>query len=183
MINLRFSIPLAGAIAFIVALSWMLVNTDNDEAPTQFAMKGQTVPTFSYATLENELVDETVLKGKWTLLNVWASWCVVCKKEHDFLMTLSRQGVPIIGLNYRDRKEAALNTLKHTGNPYRAVIFDPSGALAIEFGSLVTPDTYLIDEHGTLIHRHTGELNNEVWETEFLPRIQPAQHRHQSKEE
>ncbi|MDD1779891.1 DsbE family thiol:disulfide interchange protein [Enterovibrio sp. ZSDZ35] len=172
MLSRRFLLPLLSALGLIFSLFWIMINQDNTGQITNFPMKGHAVPAFTYSTLDGTPVDESLFQQDWKILNVWASWCVVCKKEHDFLMALANQGVPIIGLNYRDKKGAAIHTLDTTGNPYQTVIFDPQGALAMELGSMVTPETYLIDGQGILVHRHTGALDSQVWENEFYSRIQ-----------
>ncbi|EOD79685.1 putative thiol:disulfide oxidoreductase, nitrite reductase complex assembly [Grimontia indica] len=86
-------------------------------------------------------------------------------------MSLKSAGIPIVGLNYRDKKNAAISVLKETGDPYQTVIYDPQGSLALELGSIVTPETYLIDREGTLMFRHIGILDEGIWQREFQPRI------------
>ncbi|MGF1714434.1 DsbE family thiol:disulfide interchange protein [Photobacterium chitinilyticum] len=135
-------------------------------------LQGQSIPEFSLASLENEqlTMTETSLTGEIQLLNVWASWCGVCKSEHPLLMDLAQQDkVRVIGLNYRDDRLAALKELQQSGNPYQAVIFDPKGSLAIDLGVYGTPESYLIDQHGVIRHRYVGALTRQIWEREFAP--------------
>ena len=79
------------------------------------------------------------------LMNVWASWCVPCRDEHKFLMSLSkRKDLRIIGLNYKDKKQNAINFLNELNNPYDLVLDDKDGILAIEWGSYGVPESFLI---------------------------------------
>lgn len=168
----KFLLPLIGGFALSTALYWGLQNSGETRDTIPFAMAGKPVPQFTLTALRSgELLDQTLFQNNWQLLNVWASWCSVCKAEHAYLMDLKSAGVPIIGLNYRDKQQAAISVLNETGDPYREVIYDPKGILALDLGSIVTPETYLIDSNGTLVFRHSGILDQDIWQREFLPRI------------
>lgn len=144
-----------------------------ERSAARFAMQGQPVPAFSLTSLANNTpINASIFDNQWTLLNIWASWCLPCKAEHDYLLQLSQtQNVPIIGVNYRDKRETAQRVLEQTGNPYQTVIFDPKGALALDLGSIVTPETYLIDPNGIIQFRYSGGLNDHIWLTHFAPRL------------
>ena len=67
------------------------------------------------------------------LVNVWATWCVGCRQEHEFLMELAAENVvPIFGLNWKDNRPAALEWLDKLGDPYMASAFDPDGRVGID---------------------------------------------------
>lgn len=137
-------------------------------------LQGRVIPAFTLASLQHEkdTLTEASLAGKLNLLNVWASWCGICKSEHRFLMELAREEqVQIVGLNYRDNRQAALKELEVSGNPYSKVIFDPKGSLAIDLGVYGTPESYLVDQQGVIRHRYVGALTSEVWQQEFVPVI------------
>ncbi len=79
------------------------------------------------------------------LMNVWASWCVPCRDEHKFLMSLGKKkDLRIIGLNYKDKKQNAINFLNELNNPYDLVLDDKDGILAIEWGAYGVPESFLI---------------------------------------
>jgi cytochrome c biogenesis protein CcmG/thiol:disulfide interchange protein DsbE len=112
------------------------------------------------------------LLGKVYLLNVWASWCVACKEEHPFLVELSHGGdVPIIGLDYKDTRPLAMQTLQRLGNPYQISLFDPDGRVGIDYGVYGVPETYLIDKQGTIRYKQIGPITPEVWSQTLLPMI------------
>ncbi|MCG7497804.1 DsbE family thiol:disulfide interchange protein [Vibrio sp. Of7-15] len=135
---------------------------------------GKSVPDFDLPSLteRDARLNQNVFHGEVSLLNVWASWCGICKKEHPYLTQLSKeQGVNLIGLNYRDDKYAALDVLDQTGNPYQNIIFDPRGELALDLGVYGTPETYLVDHNGTILFRYIGALNDVVWQKHFAPLV------------
>jgi len=114
-------------------------------------------------------------RGKIILLNVWASWCPACAEEQVFLMQLAREGVLIYGLNYKDDAQRARTWLGEWGNPYINIGSDPSGRNAMSWGVYGAPETFLIDEQGVLLYRHTGPMNRFIWKSEFLPKLHTAQ--------
>ncbi len=130
------------------------------------------VPSFHLPSL-NATQDFTsnAMLGQVVLLNVWASWCAACIEEQVFLMQLSRQGLPIYGLNYKDTSSNAQKWLNEWGNPYRLIGLDRDGHVAIDLGVYGAPETFLIDSKGIIRYRYAGILNKAVWNREFLPRI------------
>jgi cytochrome c biogenesis protein CcmG/thiol:disulfide interchange protein DsbE len=138
----------------------------------------QSTPDSKVEELSGELTcqfSSTHLYGQISILNVWASWCSACMEEQVFLLQLARQGMPIFGLNYKDKSADALQWLSEWGNPYRAIGKDEDGKVAIDLGVYGAPETFLIDANGTIQFRYAGPLNQTIWEDEFLPRIKHLQ--------
>ena len=109
------------------------------------------------------------------MLNVWGTWCVECRDEHDALLDIARQNrVPLVGLNWKDDDDAAQQWLAQLGNPYSVVAVDREGRTAIDFGVYGAPETFFIDADGLVQYRHVGAMTPEVWEREFLSRLPQA---------
>ncbi|UDN24674.1 DsbE family thiol:disulfide interchange protein [Aeromonas veronii] len=169
--RLRFFLPLLLTLG-LGTLLWL--GLDNNPYSQDEATLGRTLPVWqSDNLLDGGLIDTAALKGEPFVLNVWASWCANCRAEHPLLSELAGT-VPLYGLNYRDKGDAARAWLIQAGNPYRAVLADPDGRLALELGVYGTPETYLFDADGTLLARHTGELTNEIWQRQFAPLLDQA---------
>lgn len=113
--------------------------------------------------------------GQIALLNVWASWCAACVDEQVFLMQLSREALPIYGLNYKDKTNDARRWLSEWGNPYKAIGEDKAGKVAIDLGVYGAPETFLIDKKGLIRYRHVGVLDEKAWLSDFLPLIKRLQ--------
>jgi len=97
------------------------------------------------------------------IVNIWASWCVLCRKEHPLLMELSKnQSIKLIGLNYRDNLNNAKNFINEFGNPYSQIIIDNDGALSIEFGAYGVPETFIIDKNKKIIRKFVGPINQKI---------------------
>ena len=107
--------------------------------------------------------DKIFEENKYYIVNIWASWCVPCIKEHPLLMELStNQSIKIIGLNYRDNLNNAKKFINEFGNPYTQILIDSDGTLAVEFGAYGVPETLIIDKHKKIIKKFVGPINGEI---------------------
>jgi len=129
-------------------------------------------PAFEMTTLSGDLITRGDLIGEAALVNVFGSWCVACLVEHPVLMELSRgDEVKLIGVNWRDSREAANIWLDRHGNPYDPIIFDASSTLAIDLGVTGAPETFIIDKAGQIRYKHVGPITADVWEETLRPLI------------
>jgi cytochrome c biogenesis protein CcmG/thiol:disulfide interchange protein DsbE len=109
------------------------------------------------------------------VLNVWGTWCGGCRQEHDTLLAIAAQrAVPIVGLNWKDDNALAQQWLTQLGNPYAVVAEDREGRTAIDWGVYGAPETFLIGPDGVVLYKHIAPMTMEVWNKEFLPRIEAA---------
>ncbi|WFO53178.1 DsbE family thiol:disulfide interchange protein [Aeromonas veronii] len=169
--RLRLFLPLMLTMSLCILL-WL--GLGNNPYSQDEATLGRTLPAWqSDNLLDGGPIQTASLKGEPFVLNVWASWCVNCRAEHPLLSELAGT-VPLYGLNYRDKGDAARAWLTEAGNPYRAVLADPDGKLALELGVYGTPETYLFDANGALLTRHTGLLTREIWQRQFAPQLAKA---------
>lgn len=138
------------------------------------ALIGQPFPAFSLPDLlEQGTLSEKLLEGRMLLVNVWGSWCVTCLDEHPLLMRLTRENIPIVGLNYKDDPIAAREWLRTHGNPYEFIIVDQDGKLGIDLGLYGAPSTFVVDEKGTIRMKQVGALNEATWESIKLEYFRP----------
>ena len=109
------------------------------------------------------------LEGEVALVNVFASWCVPCRIEHPVLMRLAEEGVPIYGINYKDRPEDARAWLAELGDPFRRIGVDRQGRAGIEWGVYGVPETFVIDQDGRIRHKFVGPIQPRDVERTLLP--------------
>ena len=122
---------------------------------------GKPVPVFELPLLNKEGVfSDKDLKGQITLVNVWASWCFACRQEHEVVKQLSRSGMRIVGLNYKDKKQDAQQWLARLGNPYEVVAADVDGRVGIDWGVYGAPETFLVDQQGIIRHKVIGPVSD-----------------------
>ncbi|WP_323892479.1 DsbE family thiol:disulfide interchange protein [Aeromonas veronii] len=169
--RLRLFVPLLLTLSLGILL-WL--GLGNNPYSQDEATLGRILPTWqSDNLLDGSPLQTASLKGEPFVLNVWASWCANCRAEHPLLSELAAT-MPLYGLNYRDKRDAARAWLIQAGNPYRTVLADPDGKLALELGVYGTPETYLFDADGALLTRHTGLLTREIWQRQFAPLLDQA---------
>jgi len=172
--QLRFLVP---AIAFTALVGFFVVGLRQDPSEIHSPLLGKPAPEFSLESLGNSgwKVGSADFAGRPWLLNVWATWCVGCREEHEALIAIAReQRVPIMGLNWRDDRALALRWLAQLGNPYVSVAYDPEGRTAIDWGVYGAPETFLIGADGVVLKKHIGPLTREIWERDFLPLLPPS---------
>lgn len=111
------------------------------------------------------------LGEKVSVVNIFASWCAPCRAEHPVLNALAKSSrVPIYGINYKDRPEAARAFLAELGNPYTRIGAD-DGRVGIEWGVYGVPETFIIDRQGRVRYRHVGPLTEADLKRTILPLI------------
>ena len=104
-------------------------------------------------------------ENSYYIVNIWASWCLPCRKEHPLLMELNKnQSIKLIGLNYKDNLSNAKKFINELGNPYAQILIDKDGTLAIEFGAYGVPESFLIDKNKKIIKKIIGPINKEIIE-------------------
>lgn len=159
-------------VAVIVLGVFLFAGIGKDPNRLESALIGKTVPEFSLADLRDpdKQLGPDLFRGQVSLLNVWGTWCPACRDEHDDLVWLARdKGVRIIGLNYKDDREQALQWLSDLGDPYAVNVYDPRGSLGFDLGVYGAPETYFIDAEGIVRYRHVGVVNEQVWNEKFRP--------------
>lgn len=144
------------------------------EVPSPFI--GKPAPQFSLPVVGEPArsFSPAELQGQAWLLNIWAPWCVSCRQEHPVLMQLKSVGVPIVGLNWKDKDREAAAMLARTGSPYVAVVDDLDGRVGIDFGVTGTPETFVIDKHGIVRFKYVGPIGPDVWKNKIEPKFKEA---------
>jgi len=169
MNRLKFFIPVFGFIALTLLL-WRGLYLDPKELPSMLIDKP--MPAFQLPSVGGAEISNADLPDQIFLLNVWGSYCLPCLIEHPTLMRLSEEGViPIVGMNYKDQEDLALDWLEYNGNPFTYSILDEDGRFGIDLGVYGAPETYLVDADGVIRFRHVNVLDETVWQQKFIPAI------------
>jgi cytochrome c biogenesis protein CcmG, thiol:disulfide interchange protein DsbE len=172
----KFLLPFAAFVGLVVLFAFGL-NPSRDIHALPSPLIGKPAPEIALSDLldPSRAVSNAALKGQVYVLNVWGTWCVACREEHEALLAISQQHVvPIIGLDWKDQRDRAQQWLQQLGNPYQAVAFDSDGRTGVNWGVYGAPETYLVDQQGRVIYKFISPMTQQVWEREFLPRIAAA---------
>ena len=166
---LGFFVVLVGFFIYRLAL----IEGGNMPKDIPSVMIGKAAPDFKLPSLlKNKAGLKTAdLKGKVTLINFFASWCVDCLAEHRYLADLSGKGAVLAGIDYKDTSANGQAWLKKNGNPYDVIVTDDNGHAGIDFGVYGVPETYLIDKQGIIRYKQTGAITPDIIEKKLLPLI------------
>ena len=175
LFRLAYFIP---AIVFGVIAGYFLWGLDPDRDPREIpsVMIDKPVPEFELAPIEGMegpgLAAADLRNGQVTLVNFFASWCLPCLAEHPILIELvERDGVRLVGINYKNEPEEARAWLAELGNPYARIGADASGRVGIDWGVYGLPETFVIDKQGRIRYRHVGPVDARALKREIRPRL------------
>ena len=166
---MRYAIPL-GIFILIAGLLGYGLTLDPKEVPSPLI--GKPAPAFTLARLHapQHQITEKDFEGQVWVLNVWASWCVACRAEHEVIKRLSGTGIArVIGLNYKDKPEDARNWLKDLGDPYALSLMDQDGWVGIDWGVYGVPETFIIGKDGLIKYKHIGPVDFETLGAKIVP--------------
>jgi cytochrome c biogenesis protein CcmG, thiol:disulfide interchange protein DsbE len=168
--------------ALVAVFAFALTTGDPSRLPS--ALIGKPVPPVAFPALAGlseggravpGFADSELKQGKVSVVNFWASWCVPCAEEQQFLIELQkRAGVPVYGVNYKDEAGSARRFLGRYGNPFAAVGTDEQGRGAIEWGVYGMPETFVVNGRGEIAFKHVGPISRESLERSLLPAIAQA---------
>ncbi|QRM53538.1 DsbE family thiol:disulfide interchange protein [Sinorhizobium sp. BG8] len=183
--RLRFLLALLPLIVFaaLAVIFWGQLRSGRDVSEIPSALIGTKAPfreldPLAGATRNGEplpALNAAAVKGKLTLVNFWASWCVPCRQEHPLILELSKDPrLTVVGVNYKDGNENALRFLGELGNPFAAVGLDPNGKMAIDWGVYGIPESYLVGPDGTILYKKVGPFDEKSLKEGLFPAIEKA---------
>ena len=104
-------------------------------------------------------LDPAIMKGRISLVNVWASWCVPCHDEAPLLTRLAKdKRLQLVGINYKDTPDNARRFLGRYGNPFDVVGVDGNGRAALAWGVYGGPETFIVGREGTILYKLVGPI-------------------------
>ena len=162
--------PLIGLVIIcLFFLIFILLEKNPNDPPS--ALLNKNLPTFSSINLydKEEVLLSDNLKGKYTLINFFASWCTPCRAEHHLFFKIKKE-IPelfILGFSHKDDLDDSKKYLEEEGNPYSFVGVDSDGKIAFDFGVFGLPETFIINEDRKIIYKHTGPLTEKIIEDEI----------------
>ena len=167
----KFLIPL---LLFVVLVIFLAIGLNRDPHEVPSPLINKPAPAFEIPQLSDpsKTFSPASMKGQVWILNVWASWCVACREEHPVLVELAKSQIaPVIGLDYKDKREDALAMLAKQGNPYLLSAFDVNGRVGIDYGVYGVPETYVIDRAGVIRFKHIGPLTIQLLNQKIFPLV------------
>jgi cytochrome c biogenesis protein CcmG/thiol:disulfide interchange protein DsbE len=183
-LNLLMILPVALTAGFFGIAGYQLMNNQNaiqqgvDTQALPSAQQGRAAPGLALQPLgDTALLTRDDLEGHGLVaVNFFASWCPPCRAEHPTLTAMAEAGVPLYGVNYRDRIDQALGFLNELGNPYDAIGRDEQARNGADWGVVAMPETFFIDETGTVVLHFRGPVTERVLRAQIRPALEAAGH-------
>ncbi len=153
-------------IVGLVALFYEGLWGNPRDIPT--VLVGTPAPDFSGPEVNTgEMISLKDYKGKVVMLNFWASWCLECREEHQNLLAIHKRfgqdpNFVLLGINYQDKEEHARQYLVTYGSGFQHVR-DLKGTISIDYGVYGVPETFIMDQQGTIRHKLVGPLIGPVY--------------------
>jgi cytochrome c biogenesis protein CcmG/thiol:disulfide interchange protein DsbE len=175
------ALPLV-AFAALAAIFWYRLGT-GDPSRIPSALIGRPAPQTSLPALEGLAnngaqvpgLDPAAFKGKVSVVNVWASWCVPCHDEAPLLTELGKDSrLQVVGINYKDAPDNARRFLGRYGNPFGIVGVDANGRASIEWGVYGVPETFIVGRAGTIVYKLVGPVTPDNINTVLRAEIDKA---------
>ena len=163
----RWLVALPLIVFMGVAGLFLLRLHGGDPSKIPSALIGRPAPQTALPALEGLVnngvaipgLDPAAFKGKVSVVNVWASWCVPCHDEMPLLTALAKdKRLQIVGINYKDSPDNARRFLGRYGNPFGTVGVDSNGRGSIEWGVYGVPETFVVGREGTILYKMVGPV-------------------------
>lgn len=161
-------------LLFAAVVVFFAIGLTRDPREVPSPLIGKAVPQFALPPVAGRTAGLATgdLKGRVSMVNVFASWCVACREEHPLLMRIHREKVVLIhGLNYKDQPADAQRWLDRMGDPYARTGADIDGRVGIDWGVYGVPETFVVDRDGRIAYKHIGPVTPAVWRERLLPLI------------
>ena len=159
------ALPLIGFAVLAALFLLRLYGGDPSKIPS--ALIGRPAPQTTLPALPGLVrdgaqvpgLDPAVFRGKVSVVNVWASWCVPCHDEAPLLTELGKdKRLQLVGINYKDSSDNARRFLGRYGNPFSIVGVDSNGRASIEWGVYGVPETFIVGREGTIVYKLVGPV-------------------------
>ena len=154
------------AVAVPVALVVLLLATRPPAAQraVRSPLLGKRAPALVGATIDGGRFDLREVRGRWVVLNFFATWCVPCVQEHDDLVRFfdghrAAGDATVVAVVYSDSDQAVREFRAREGGEW-PVLSDPKGRIALDYGVAGVPESFLVDPGGVVVSKILGGVRD-----------------------
>ncbi len=163
--NRRLAPYVAAAVAVVVValLAVLATRSPASDRETESPLLGRAAPALAGKTLNGGSFDIDNQRGKFVLVNFFASWCQPCIIEHPELKKLTdmhkeANDLTLVSVAFQD-DEASIRRFFQTNGGDWPVLAGTQGSAVLEFGVFKLPETYLISPSGQVIYKFVGGIH------------------------
>jgi cytochrome c biogenesis protein CcmG, thiol:disulfide interchange protein DsbE len=154
------SIVLAVLVALLVAV--LATRDSSNERATQSPLVGKVAPPVAGDTIDGGSFDLADHRGRWVVLNFFASWCVPCLEEHPELQAFdaahrAEGDAVLVGTTFDDTADDAREFFEEHGGTW-PVIDDPENSIGVAYGVAQVPESFVIAPNGVVVQRFAGKV-------------------------
>lgn len=166
----RSVIAVLAVLAVVGLLVFGLVNKGSSGLSV-----GDSVPEAPLAQLGGEGTESPAdYRGRWVLINFWASWCLPCREEAPALERFQQEHrgpkFTVLGIGSRDLTSDGVAFVKQYGLSYPQ-LRDGNGDAARDFGTTGVPETFLVDPRGKVRQIVLGPISEEYLREQVAPLV------------
>ena len=150
-------------VSFITVIFYKSLFEDKNYIPKNINNKIENISIKEFNT-DNDLILKNLFEEeKFIAINIWASWCIPCRKEHKYIKKLSEiNNLKLVGLNYKDKTKNAQKFLNDLGNPFDIILSDTDGTKSIFLGAYGVPETLILDSELKILNKYIGPINSKI---------------------
>tara|TARA_A100001011_G_C14054215_1_gene733220 strand:- start:290 stop:811 length:522 start_codon:yes stop_codon:yes gene_type:complete len=149
-------------IIFIIGVFFISLNKNSIYDTKNLVGQKITNIKLNHFSKNKMITEEDLKKNNFTLINFWASWCKPCRDEHAMLLRLNNEkNLKLLGVNFKDKKNNALEFLNNLGDPYDDLARDESGKNSVNFGIYGIPESILVNSDLIIIKKFIGPISED----------------------
>ena len=150
-------------VSFIAVVFYKSLFEVKNYIPKNINNKIDNISVKEFNTDNNFFLKNLFDEEKIMVINIWASWCLPCRKEHYYIKKLSNiNNLKLVGLNYKDKTKNAQNFLKEFGDPFDIILSDTDGTKSIFLGAYGVPETLILDKELKILRKYIGPINSNI---------------------
>ncbi len=163
----RTALVVAGVLAVLVALLVAVLATrdSSTERETQSPLIGRLAPAVAGPTLDGGTFDLDALRGRWVVVNFFATWCIPCREEHPELIGFDEAhraagDAALVSVTFDNDSEDARTFFEREGGEW-PVVDDPENRVGVAYGVARVPESFLVAPDGTVVRRLVGGVTQD----------------------